>query len=248
MASAFLYVALLSASAIPFSSAQETATVPILDWGFDFPGSAISVIGQTSGSTTYRLTCDEPGQCLWTQVPTMASYLEGMVGTMTFVEAGAPYNAAMTQNISAGDRGFSYRATCTPRAEPVTMIITNSEGKSTERLTRPSNLADCTSASAGQEPTPTFELTGTTAVYKMVVVTQGVEKLSLGAVKPTTTPLVTTAGAFDPQNGASDSSSSSTSTDTLVTSTQPPESAADQLVVTGVKFAASLLLAAFVAA
>lgn len=197
MVSTVLYLACLSALQLPLSSAQKittTTTVPILDWGFDFPGSAISVIGQTSGSTTYRLTCNSPGECQWTQVPDRASYLNNMVGTMTFIEAGAPYNAAMTLNISARGIAFSYQATCTPRTKPITIQTTDSEGRFTDFPVRAPNLVDCTSTSMGKEPTPTFELDGTTGVYKMVVITQGVEKLDLGAAP---TGLITTGGVYD---------------------------------------------------
>lgn len=143
MALAFLYLACFPALTFPLSYAQSTATVPILDWGFDFPGSAVSVIGESAGSTTYRLTCNEPGECQWTQVPSMASDLESMVGTMTFVEAGMPYNAAITQNLSAKGKAFSYRATCTPRTKPITIQTSDSEGKFTDVPFRAPNLVDC---------------------------------------------------------------------------------------------------------
>ncbi|KAK0667168.1 hypothetical protein QBC41DRAFT_348199 [Cercophora samala] len=244
MAWKLLYLACLSV--LPLSSAQKTtATVPILDWGFDFPGSAISVIAAHSGSTTYRLTCNQPGDCQWTQVPDMASYLNNMVGTMTFIEAGTPYNAAMTQNISARGNSFSYRATCTPRTEPIAIPTTDSEGRFTDFAVRAANLVDCTSTSmGGSEPTPTFELDGTTGVYKMVVITQGVERLDLG---PVTTALVTTDGRYnDGQDRSSDSSppsaSSSTATVTTpATNTQTPDSAGPKLVVVS-----SLKMAGFV--
>ncbi|KAK4198556.1 hypothetical protein QBC40DRAFT_331218 [Triangularia verruculosa] len=251
MASTFFYLACLTAVNLPLSYAQKTATVPILDWGLDFPGAAISVIGESSGSTTYRLACNEPGECQWTQVPTMASYLDNMVGTMTFVEAGAPYNAAMTQNISARGTAFSYRATCTPRSRPITMQTKDSEGRFTDVPFRGPNLVDCTSTSIGKEPTPTFELDGTTAVYKMVVITQGVEKLDLGAVTTAPTRLVTTAGAYDSQEGSSDSSapsaSSSSATDTPAANTQTPDSAGPRLFVSNLKMAGLMLMAVFFA-
>lgn len=117
-----------------------------------------------------------------------------MVGTMTFIEAGAPYNAAMTQNISARGTAFSYQATCTPRTKPITIQTTDSEGRFTDFPVRAPNLVDCTSTSMGKEPTPTFELDGTTGVYKMVVITQGVEKLDLGAAP---TGLITTGGVHE---------------------------------------------------
>lgn len=113
---------------------------------------------------------------------------------MTFIEAGAPYNAAMTLNISARGIAFSYQATCTPRTKPITIQTTDSEGRFTDFPVRAPNLVDCTSTSMGKEPTPTFELDGTTGVYKMVVITQGVEKLDLGAAP---TGLITTGGVYD---------------------------------------------------
>ncbi|KAK4171641.1 hypothetical protein QBC36DRAFT_295154 [Triangularia setosa] len=230
MASTFFYLACLSALSFPLSYAYNTATVPILDWSFDFPGSAIFVVGENSGSTTYYLTCNKPGECQWTQVPTMASYLDNIVGILTFVEAGAPYNAAMTQS-------------------PITMQTTESEGRFTDVSIRPPNLVDCTSTSMGQEPTSTFELDGTTAVYKMVVITQGVEKLNLGTVTTGATPLVTTGGAYGSQDDSSDSSSSSssssTSTDAPPVSTQTPDSAAPNLVASSLMMTGLVLMTAF---
>ncbi|KAK4648430.1 uncharacterized protein QC761_0011070 [Podospora bellae-mahoneyi] len=249
MVSTVLYLACLSALQLPLSSAQKTTTssttVPILDWGFDFPGSAISVVGQTSGSTTYRLTCNSPGECQWTQVPDRASYLNNMVGTMTFIEAGAPYNAAVTLNISARGTAFSYQATCTPRTKPITIQTTDSEGRFTDFPVRAPNLVDCTSTSMGKEPTPTFELDGTTGVYKMVVITQGVEKLDFGAAP---TGLITTGGLHESRDESSGSSSSSSfssstgATDAPAANTQTPDSAGGKLVTSSLRMAGFVVL------
>lgn len=199
----------------PVNAQQTTATVPILDWGFDFAGSDVSVLGASNGSTTYQLTCNEPKRCSWTQDATQLT--DGFVGTLTFIEGPTPYQAAMTQNLSAvgpttltlsSPASFSFRAKCTPWTGNVTLQrwATGTGGSESGRsvvtvTTRYHNLVNCTSTSVGgREPTPLiFPLVGTTVVYKMVVVTQGVEKLSLETGKPAAAdpPLVTTSGAFD---------------------------------------------------
>ncbi|KAK4182410.1 hypothetical protein QBC35DRAFT_510024 [Podospora australis] len=198
------------------ANAQQTTTVPILDWGFDFPGSDVSVVGQESGSTTYRLTC-EPSSCTWTQDFTQLT--DGIVGTMTFVEGTVLYDAAMTQNISAiNSRTHSYQATCTPRDEALTFSSV---------VTKLPNFVDCTSTSMGEDPTPTFPLKGTTVAYKMVVITQGVDKLSAARTLPATE-LVTVSPFFSQgPNGAETTwSTTSGSEETAASTSQPADKSA----------------------
>lgn len=198
MASKLLSLALFS---VVFY-AQEPVTVPILDWGFDFPGSAISVIGQTSGKTTYFLTCAKK-DCPVTPIqtpPETRSPTDFLVGTATFVEGDTLYSAAATQDLTYKGTPTSHRATCTPLGSG----IKEPENGDIHRLGVvytdgfPSNRLDCTWTSVGDAgPTPKTAMDGIALGYKMVAITQGVEKLELGTTTTSlATPLVTVPGEY----------------------------------------------------